>query len=162
MVNKYEAKLPDGRIGRRTSKSRVYTHCVAVRSSYEDALFRAKQIPPNLESNFRHYMAYLDGTSRFLERKSWQTEEQHAKQVARDKVHAETALMGCRDIQSWQRALIDEAVARVEENKANGAYDKWFVEGWCGRHDLAVSKASGLRNKTHHAEVAILDAVKIN
>lgn len=162
MPNRYEAVMPDGRVAKRTSQSRVYSHCVAVRPSYEEALFRAKEIPPHLESNFAYHMAFLDGTSKWLKRDPWQSDEDHARYCAKRVADAEKALMGCRDIRSWQQKLIERAVAAVEQNKANGAYDRWFAEGWCGRHDLAVKKAAGLRNKPYYAEVAILDAVKIN
>lgn len=149
---KYSAVCPDGTIITRQS-ARTYVACVVGRASYENALAQA-QTPNPLDAKnweFAGQMVAWGGIYKG-ERKSWDTDEQISKQLARYKAiyeqynSAEEAIAGS----------VAQAIARVEENKAKGFYDQWSLVGFCGRQDLAVAQTRDSRNARYYAEMVIL------
>lgn len=162
MPNKHEAILPDGSVAKRTSKNRVYTHCVAVRGSWGYAMSTAKTPLRSDPDNFRFHKAIVDGTSEFLGPRDWEkTPEQLARRERDDAASIERSkveLNGCTDAESYVAMKVAERVAKVEKRKAEGGYDKWSVEGWNGRLDLAQKLAAQMNGKAYIAEVRIIEA----
>lgn len=161
MPNKFEAVMPDGNIGKRSSKSRFYSHCVAVRRSYENALANAKREHPTDRRNFEYHRAYLDGSSKHLKKLSWESDERYAERVEKAIEDAKKWLRGFDNVDDWIADCIKRAIASVEQAKAEGAYDRWAISGWCGRADLAAKLFASESNKDWIAEAKILEAKQV-
>lgn len=156
-MNKHTAVLPDGTVATRNSKNRVYPYCVAVREDYDYALMRAKMLIESDRSNYAYYKAKLDGTSKWLAKSQWETDEVYAERIAKELAEAEAEVGDCETATNYQRKMLERRVARVEASRAKGNYDGWGVLGWCGRLDLAQASAASARAKPHFAEVAIIE-----
>lgn len=159
-ATKHEAVLPDGTIAKRTSQSRKYSHCVAFRGDGEAILAGAKAdtISKTDRSNFAYHAAYLDGTSQWLARKGWETDEVYAQRCADDIARANRALKGAKTAEEWFEADKAARVAKIEADLAAGHYDKWSVAGWNGRYDLAVKLAQATSGPWVR-DVTILEAI---
>jgi len=138
---KLSATLPDGTIATRTT-ARTYTHVVAVRRSYESALDVAVRQSAGDLDNYAHYAAFLDGTSRFLAKRSWQSDAEHAASCAWDIARATAAIDGATSADEYAAARKAQRIADVEARKAAGNFDTWSAEAWAGRLDLAQKAAS--------------------
>ena len=145
-TTKHFAICPNGNKVTRTSKTRVYSHVVVARPSYAHALASAEAAGASktVASNFKYHCAYLDGTSEFLVRKSWQSDEQHAKQAAYDIDRATKALAGCETLEAYRAMIRANALARVADLKAKGYYDTFTAQGWASRLDLAQKAAQAV------------------
>lgn len=157
-MNKHTAIDQNGHAHTRNSANRVYTHCVVARRSYENALAIANDPWSVDASNYRFHLAFIDGTSEFLAKKSWQTEEQHQAANAENIADAKDNLAGCNSLADYRAKLKAKRIAGVEAAKAQGFYDKLVCLGWCGRRDLAEKSAAGYRANSYYAEVKILEA----
>lgn len=155
-MSKYTVVLPDGTTASRKS-ARVYTHAVATRRSYEHSLAIAKSGGGWTKSNYEHDAAIVDGTSRFLKRESWRSDEQHAAYVSDLIARATEALRGATSYEEWKAIRIAETVALVEDAKADGYYDRWTVEGYCGRLDLAQKLLAKEQGRSAIAEARIVE-----
>lgn len=162
MPNKHEAILPDGSVAKRKSQNRVYTHCVAVRGCYDYALKSARTPGCSDADNFRFHKKIVDGTSDFLGPRDWEkTPEQLARRERDDAASIERSkveLNGCADAESYVAMKVAQRVAAVEKRKAEGGYEKWGVEGWNGRLELAQKLAAQMQGKAYIAEVQIIEA----
>lgn len=158
-MNRHTATDANGKVHTRNSKGRVYTHCVAIRFSYEHALAQAKKPYIHAASDYAYFAAYIDGTSDYLVKQSWQSDEQHAADVARHVANAKANIGSAKSVEEYIANGVARAVADVEKSKASGYYDAWQVIGWNGRPDLAEKEAARQRARASVAEVAILEAV---
>lgn len=151
---------PNGVVHKRTSQNRQYTHTVVARPSKAWAInvVTSKEMHRNHISNFSHYSSYLDGTSRFLERRTWQSERQHQESVARDLERAREALQGDMDVNTYIARKDREALDAIEQNDKVGFYNAYSNLGWCGSLNLAHKLAS--KQKGYWVDVTILEAVK--
>jgi hypothetical protein len=131
---------------------RIYTHAVLYRDSKEAALRLLDRKDNLLASNFWYHHAFVDGSSKWLEQKSWETEDRYKARAHEEIERSRKALRGCKSPEEWGMALRDEAIARINAHD----YNQWHVEGWCGRHDLAVSLAHKTNGKERVAETIIL------
>ena len=131
---------------------RTYTHAVLYRESKSAALRLAERKDRFSVDNFWYHHAFVDGTSKWLERKSWENEVQYMKRAAEEVERSRNALRGCETPEDWEAALREEAIARIEARD----FSQWAVEGWCGRHDLAVKLAHKTNCKERVAEAIIL------
>jgi hypothetical protein len=157
-MNKHIAIDRNGKSHKRNSASRVYSHTIVARRSYEHALANANR-PSDLEkSNYRYYRAYLDGTSEFLVKPSYKSDEAHAQDCAERIEKARKALEGCDSLADYQEKCRQAYVAAVEGQKARGYYEEMVNLGWCGRFDLAVKGAARYRGNPYYAEVTVLEA----
>ena len=153
-----------GKVHKRVSQNRTYTHCVAYLPSYELSLADAKKPQRNDAQNFAwHAEQARQSLESFKADISWrvkaQTEEQIASAYDAEIARHVDALRGATCAIEYSNALINERVARVEELKAKGYYEEWIVESWQGRPDLAPKALASLRNKAQwfrFAETAIL------
>lgn len=144
-MNKHIAILPDNTIATRNSKTRVYTHCVAVRDCSEDAMKRALEAGNRKHVKESHEYAIRESNPQTAR---WNhTDEQLAR------FRADAALT----FDEYQAKLIADEVAAVEENRANGYYSKWGVVGWNGRRDLAEKLAASEAGHAYRAEVKIIE-----
>lgn len=143
----------------RTSESRKYSHTVVYQDSYEHAKLMAvaKDWEKTDRSNFAYYLSHVNGTSVYLAKKTWETDEQHAARVAREVADAETRLNGCRDVESYLAMEQAQRLAAVEEKQAKGGFDRWCNAGWCGRIDLAHKLADKWTGPAY-LNTTILDA----
>ena len=153
------AICPNGDKVTRTSKTRTYSHVVVARRSYAHDLACAERAGSSdvTASNFAYYRAYLDGTSKFLARKPWQSDADYAKAVAYDIARATEALAGCETLEAYRAHLRAEALDRVAERKASGYYDTFGVLGWSSRLDLA-QKVAQAETSPRYDDVTILEA----
>ena len=132
---------------------RTYTHAVLYRESKEAALRLIERKHPFLADNFWYHHAFLDGTSKWLERSPWEKDEdQYKRRVEKDIERSRNALRGCETPEDWEAMLRADAMDRIEAND----YDQWHVEGWCGRHDLAVKLAHKTNCSSRVKEAVIL------
>lgn len=167
-MTKYFAIDADG--GRHTrSTERTYTHTVVVKGGYEHALIgaKAKGWRSTDESNFRYYAeiaagrdrhpnkAYLRDDMSPAERQAEldRVELANAARLARAKLESDGRTV--EQYVAWQQEL---RVARVEERKAKGDFDRWINAGWCGRYDLAVKLAAKEQGRGPGFVVDILEA----
>lgn len=150
---------PNGIVHKRTSQNRQYTHTVVALRSKALALAAAvsKDAHRNRVANFQFHREYLDGTSRFLERRTWQTEQQHQEQMATDIQRAREELQGDMDVNDYVARKQREALEDVEKADLAGQFTRYENLGWCGRFDLAQKLASSSGN---WLDVTILEAVK--
>lgn len=157
-ATKFTATAPNGQIVTRSSKTKTYAFAIIVRDSYEIALASAQRagLGDVVASNFAHYRAYLDGTSRFLARKSYETDDaKFAARTAYDVENATNALGGAATVEDYREMLRAKAVAHVEAAKVEGKYDDYGAYAWSSRRDLAEKAAQEARNRGVFAEVII-------
>ena len=157
-MNKHYAILPDGARARRTSKSRVYTHLVAYRPSYEYALAQAGIVHPYMRSNHAYYVACAKGEHEHAVAPAGAPEWKVAS-AAHSRVKGEeyVAEYG-EDLDRAMTKMIRDATAKVVAAKDEGYYQKWSVEGWCGRLDLAQKLLASVQSRASIAEARILEA----
>lgn len=158
---KHSATGPNGETFTRTSKTRSYTHMAIGRPSYDAAVARANS-PESIKGdrrNFAHYNAFLNGTSEFLPRKSWERDDAAFEaRVATDIARATSALAGCTDADSYAEAKRLARVADVEASKASGVFDRFVDLGWSSRFDLAQKVAASAG--AMYAETRVIEAVQ--
>ena len=136
-MNKYFVIDANGKKHTRNSK-RTYTHVVLCRNSKEAAIRLANRRPHWLKENFWYHHAFLDGTSKWLERSPYETDEaRYMERVKEEVERSRKALMGCTTPDEWFAVIRANALAAIEKVD----YGAWHVAGWCGRHDLAVKRA---------------------
>lgn len=167
---KYFAIDPNGVTHTRTS-DRIYSHAVVAKHSYDRALAMAndKGWARTDRSNFDYYCQIAAGNHPYA-KKHWdevayaahkKTVEWIADYNARmDAANAEDLANAIERTQghtaeSYCEAKRLERVASVEAKKADGYYDRFFCEGWCGRADLAHKLAAKCKNAV---DVTILPA----
>ena len=151
MTHKYFVIDANGKKHTRNSM-RTYTHVVLYRESKDAALRLADRRDRFSVDNFWYHHAFVDGSSKWLERKSWETEDEYKARAYEEIESSRKALRGCKTPQEWEAVLRHEAIARIEARD----FSQWHVEGWCGRHDLAVSLAHKTNCKERVAEAIIL------
>ena len=144
-MTKFIATDRNGKVHRRTSANRMYTHMVVSRP-----MIREFAIHPHDRDNFWYFMAFIDGTSKWLERKPWEDEEKHKARCEVEVQRAREALGDARTFEDHVKNM----KARHEAWAASVKVDDFSAEGWCGRLDLAQRLASSLSGR--RAEVVIL------
>ena len=131
---------PNGKTHTRTSKTRTYTHTVVGLPSSTKATLAA--MSPEMKayhrSEFKFRMGFLDGTSKWLTKRDWESEEQYLERSQRDREKAAIELDGCETAQDYENMKIVQAHRRIREKMAAGYYDTYQNFGWCGRPDLAA------------------------
>jgi hypothetical protein len=121
----------------------------------------AAKISPTDVSNFEYYTDIIErGYSMYspseVGKYAWLTAEYQATKAAEEVANAIERIAGAKTATEYQIARRDACVARVQQLKANGHYDVWCNEGWCGRLDLAQKLAS--KSSQYGVEVTILEA----
>lgn len=130
MTNRHTATLPDGRIATRTSKSRTYTHVIAVADTAAQAAADRRSSAAWSTRSADHH----EGT----EPSRYSTAEQIAQRVAD------------------YRAAAANAIAEAERYEAmpdQGAAVNWCAMTWCGRPDLARAAARRLSGPGRYVEI---------
>lgn len=135
-MNKYFVIDANGKKYTRNSK-RTYTHVVLYRESKDASLRLAGRRDTFLDDNYWYHHAFIDGSSQWLERKPWETEDNYKARVEYVVERSRKALRGAKTPEEWHEAIKEERIARIEAKD----FSQWYVEGWCGRHDLAVKLA---------------------
>ena len=124
----------------------AYTHAVLYRESREQDLAKVQKKWPHFNDNFWYHMAFLNGTSKWLERKAWETD--YEARAAWDIERARKATRGCQTPDELWELLKAEAIARIEAKD----YSKWYAKSWHSTHKLAEKAALAL----HAPQVIIL------
>ena len=145
-MTKYVVTDANGKKHRRNTK-RTYTHAVLFRDSKEHDLKWANTRPMYYIENFWHHHAFIDGSSKWLERNSWETDDAKYQQRVQDEA-AKNALRGCKHPDELWELQKAEAVAAIEAKD----YSVWKLKGFCGRRKLAEKLAL----KCRAAQVIIL------
>ncbi len=158
-MTKFTAIDPAGKTHTRTSKERIYTHTVVALPSAPRAVLNvtSKEARAMHRQNFAYYREMADGTSRFLERKSWETEAQQAERKANGIENGIKALDGCTNAQEFENMMVSRELARIQKQREEGYYDTYHNMGWCGRLDLAQKLKTTSENR-NWIEVTILKA----
>jgi len=151
-MNKYFVIDGNGKKHTRNSM-RTYTHVVLYRGSKETALRLADRKDYFSVDNFWYHHAFLDGSSKWLERSPWEKDEdQYKRRVEKDIERSRYALRGCKTPDEWWNVTLAERLEDIEKVD----FTAWVVEGWCGRHDLAVKLAHKTACRERVAETIIL------
>lgn len=144
------AKLPDGQIASRTT-NRKYTHVVAMRRSYEQALKAAREPSPVSVSNYNYHVRESRAeTAQYL--------RGNEDAAAYFQSHLDK-IAGCANADEYVEKMIAEAVAKVEECRKAGYYDTFGASHWCGSRALAEKQASPMRSDPYYAEVVIVEVL---
>jgi hypothetical protein len=125
MAKRTYLAILDGKIiGKRTTDAAIYTHAIIGRRDIEAARQFAYEYSGSKTdaSNFRHLMAYLDGTSEFLAPRQWESAEQHAERAAAEIARAERVLKGARTFEAYVDVLRESRIEGFEGSVANGGF----------------------------------------
>lgn len=134
----YIATAPDGTVGKRTTKNRIYTHAVIGRRSYikELATANSKGKQKSDGESWDYYMALNAGT------------HEHCKfqHLDDDKHRAEWAHFAHSNPNraGYIARRHAERLAEVADNQASRYYQVWHTITWCGRPDLAQKQIARL------------------
>lgn len=147
MANKYHAYIDGVMVGTRTSQSRTYTHCIAVKWSKDYALCQCSD-PRSMaqdRKNYDFYMTEIDngGDLRWL----------NAQAIADAKA--------ARDRDHYAERMVERYADRVERRAAEGYYGTWQVVTWCGRPDLAQKAYGQYANRRDVEAVRIVEATQV-
>jgi hypothetical protein len=157
-MNKHFAQLPDGTVVTRNSENRTYTHLVAYRPSREHAEQRAMTVHPYMRSNHKYYVACAAGLHEHARAAEgdpqWKID---SAAQSRAKGEAYVAKYG-EDLETAMAMQVEEARIGVEKAAAKGYYDRWQVEGWSGRLDLAQKLLARTQGRESIAEARIIEA----
>jgi hypothetical protein len=131
MTKKTFLAIIDGKIiGKRTSEGRTYTHVIVGQldiEAHRKAAYGYKQGRSDA-SNFAFYRSFLDGTSRYLDRNSWESEEEHAQRVGREVERAREILAGAETVEAYVAVLRQRAIAAFEKRVQNGYFDMQAIQ----------------------------------
>lgn len=139
-VNKHIATY-EGFVFTRNSKNRTYTHVVIKRGSAAQDRIRCEA---NARSAFRmnrsYYASILDGSSSFLQRPSWRTEEQQSFEIERLIAAASQHMDGGEE--GYVSRALAQFDARPKRQLADDGDTYYVALSWAGRPDLAVKEAN--------------------
>ena len=148
-MNTFTAIDPNGKTHTRTSKTRTYTHTVVGLLSSTKATLAAMSPEARKlhRSNFKYHMAFVDGTSQWPSRNTFETELAHLERTQRDKERSAVELDGCDNAEDYVNMKIVQAHRGIREAVARGYYDTYQNLGWCGRADLAAKLKTTSENR---------------
>lgn len=139
-MNKHFVIDANGKRHTRNSE-RTYTNAVLYRESKEQDLARVQEKWPHFDANFWYHMAYINGTSKWLERKPWETDDAKYKARCKEDVErAAYALRGCQTPDELFQLVKSEGMFIIE----NKDYSKWTVKSWHTTRKLAEKAALSL------------------
>lgn len=115
---------------------RTYTHVVVAKRNPEHMI--AIEMARKDTSYLDFYINRALGTGKIYE---FESAERVARDVARGQ---EIIAAGGKEAYDAQKK--QEYVDGIREAVAKGSFDEFFLDGWCGRLDLAQKKAASLRN----------------
>jgi hypothetical protein len=145
-MNKHFAILPCGTRVTRNSQTRTYSHLVAVRPDYNDALNSAR----GWGQGSVHKSNYLYAVERTEQGDS------HRFGPMKTKDELRFPLIAAMSLEEYRASMSASAVARVEGLNTEGYYDLYQSIGWNGRLDLAQKLAA--QQDTNRVTVVILEA----
>lgn len=155
MTTKYVARLNGKIVGKRTTKSRAYTHAIVVQRLEDvcrnDAYNRGAAWVAQDRKNFAYYAE--KAAAGVSHRHYWGTDAEKAEAHAKD---AATAAGGVDAYIELQRQL---EINRFHECQKTGYFEP-FVAAWAGRLDLA-QKAVGQHTGRAVKLVAIVPAEEV-
>lgn len=167
MATKYEAYLGDEMVGKRTTKSRTYTHAVVIQFDEDQA--RTEAYDTDLSTKFmkghRRNYAYkaeiaglpaTGGTTHHTNNGHKFTLNHDADDVAKER----DFLAKYPTPEAHCEAIRVRRIERFENAVESGEYEPG-VTGWCGRLDLAQKLAS--KNEGQHwvRNVWIVPAIEV-
>ena len=140
---------PAGKTHTRTSKTRTYTHTVVGLPSSTKATLAAMSPEARKmhRSNFKYHMAFVDGTSQWLRRNTFETEVQYLERAAMEIERSAVELDGCDNAEDYVNMKIVQSHRGIREAMARGYYDTYQNLGWCGRADLAAKLKTTSENR---------------
>jgi hypothetical protein len=156
----FYAKLPNGVVAKRSSQTRTYTHCVAIRESFEHALKSAEDAPARSlhEENYRYYLACAAGKHEHVQ---FAGDDTAWKKASAERRLAEAKRVTAKwgdDVESYLDERRQQEIAAVYAARDAGWFDCWGVVGWNSRLDLAEKEASHRRSREGVEDVVILEA----
>lgn len=140
--NTLKHRLPDGTVATR-STARAYSHVVIARHDLVKRRAKAGRLSEVDYSNFAFYQKEIatgvGGTyshaNGLMSRPLSQADYDYAVE----------RVAGCETAQQYAEKCRDERLAGHDARYGTAGAGEWFVEGWCGRADLAEKLASKCR-----------------
>lgn len=149
---KHVAIDPAGEKHTRHSSTKSYTHAVLARLSLEHDVAQTRRPTMNHEiSNFEYYLAFANGTSRWLAKPG-----DHTAEIERSR----KVIEGCTTAQDYVAKMRSEELASIRAREASGWYTSWHVEGWCSRADLAAKLHTSVASKPWFTEAKIVEVTQ--
>ncbi|MDX0267663.1 hypothetical protein GOC13_07450 [Sinorhizobium meliloti] len=142
---------------------RVYTHAVVAQRSFDHDFCNAAALWPVDANNFEYSQKIVASNGECSALKIYPTYDA----AAVERIHTENAnrleratveVELHKTARAYQEAKAKERVANVNDKRAKGFYDQWFVLGFCGRRDLAEKLRASNLNGGYYAEAVIIDA----
>jgi hypothetical protein len=159
MTTHYVALIDGKQIGKRSTESRTYTHCVAAKPSYEAAKRQAVEGWDVADADsFEYYSTVARATVGDPKYPGDAYLDKHRIEQ-RDIDDAKRELGGATTAAEFHQLRAAARLAKIEADKAKGRFDEWGVQTWCGRLDLAHKEAAARRNGSYFAEVRVLEAI---
>lgn len=146
----YTVTAPNGAVFTRKS-DRVYTHAVVYQDSYEGWMKTYDAIWSVDKSNF-NYDLKIVATNGCIH-SDHSTPEYRAERVAKSQARIDQY----KTADAFAAAMRAERVRSLNEKKKAGGFDTWMVEGYCGRHDLAVKLAAKVTGHRHNARIVAVE-----
>jgi hypothetical protein len=147
MTTKYIAEIDGELVGKRTTKSRTYTHAVVAQRSYKADLGRAGKTHQANIDNYHYYLREADPMT-----------AQHTKYRSGTE-HAKIERVARMDLTEYLAVCIEEQICRVEDSHAAGMYNPAVVT-WCGRLDLAKKQLIQYQTPAW-ASAVIVEAIEV-
>lgn len=136
MKKTYKAIIGEtAQVFKRTTE-RTYTHVVVARRNPEHMI--AVELSHKDTSYLDFYVNRALGTGKIYE---FESAERVAQDVARGQ-----EIIAAGGKEAYAAIKKEEYVAAIRESVAKGSFNEFFLDGWCGRLDLAEKKAASLRN----------------
>lgn len=133
MATKHTVQLPCGAVATRTSQNRVYPFVLVGRHSLAWDLRRA-QDPGAIAQDRKNFAYYASVAS--LEPGQIAPGRRFASD-AREIEDARAKVAGVADAEAYAQAQLQARLAKIEEDKAAGRYDRFCALTWSSRRDLA-------------------------
>lgn len=139
MANHFFAIDPQGKAHTRTSKDRTYTHTVL---SYIPAATEADLVKA-VERRVACYGSYWSYEAAMAQPGHYEAKygARHPELAERARVEAAAFLAQYPTNEAYMAHLGAVALADFDKSVANGEFDVWVSQGWCGRPDLALKLA---------------------
>lgn len=135
-------RLPDGTVASRWT-ARAYSHVVIARHDLVKIRAEAGRLSKVDCSNFAYYQkqiaAGVGGTY------SLGNDLMSSPLSQADYDRAVERVAGCETAEQYAEKCRDERLAAHDARYGTASAGEWFVEGWCGRADLAEKLASRCR-----------------
>lgn len=141
MANTKHTATLDGQTFTRTSKTRVYTHCIVGKPRYSRDMALSQAYAKTIRSNWEYYTKIVAaGGNVHMTRWSLETSDEFIDRLDANAAAA-AAELGGRTQDQYVADARQAQLDYIEAARVAGYYDTWKVISWSSRHDLANKAA---------------------